>query len=143
MTYPIDVDRELADGLRRLGKTTKEKRTYYRSLLEEVNVAFLSGMEGKPGYPWDEEANVALDAERLGGMSGAEKQLVRRYIREINRAYLCGAGRRELAKSYPRRLEDEIRACLEGSPKWCSPMELLRAAYDEIKRLNAEREATG
>ena len=136
MRYPVDVDREMRVNPLTHAMTGR-KAERFRRLLEEVNAAFRAGVDGESGYPWDEELNITLAAEELGGMSGDEKRLMRQYIREINRAYLCGAGTREPQKTYPERLEDEIRACLEGSPKWCSPMELLRAAYDEIRRLNA------
>lgn len=135
MKYPVNVEREIGNvGLFGL---TNCKRAIFRRLLEAVNEAWQAGLDGEAWAPWDEETNVTLLADEAGGMSGEEKRTVRRYLREINRAYLCGAGVREPVKTYPQRLEEEIRACLEGSPKWCSPMELLGAAYDEIRRLHA------
>lgn len=136
MTYPVDIGREMQRSSLFFGMA-ESKAAIFRRLLEEINGAYQAGLDGEAWAPWDEDVNASLLAVEAGGMSGEEKRTVRRYIREINRAYLCGAGRRGPAKTYPQRLEDEIRACLEGEPKWCSPMELLRAAYDEIKRLNA------
>lgn len=139
MTYPVDIEREMGNiGIFGL---TECKKVIFRRLLEDINGAWQAGLDGETWAPWDEEVNLPLLAGEAGGMNGAEKRLVRRYIREINRAYLCGAGAREPAKTYPQRLEDEIRACLEGSPNCCSPIELLRAAYDEIRRLSALRES--
>lgn len=92
MSYPIDVEGELDQVVDKLAnvRVTSEKWDYFKWLVEEINEAYLAGVEGIGGYPWDIGANLSADMERLGGLGAAERRLVISWMERINEAYRRG-----------------------------------------------------